>query len=268
MRHAVHLALAEALEDRPRVAAVRPEQFLPYGSAERVHEGIHLHAGLVEQKLPGQGVSVRVQAVRHQPDQRISRMDRGAVHDALAFDDSDDGPRQIVLSLPVELREFGHLAADQRTSRAPASLGHALDHRGHDLRLVVSHPEVVQKEQRLCPVNEDVVHTVCHNIDADRVVFPRSEGHLQLRPHTVRTRHQYGVLVVSPRDSKESTESADVGQHLRAERGSDDGSDPTLRLVRSINIDTSRCVGIGLSGHIHLPFPSELSGEEHPGTCV
>ena len=60
---------------------------------------------------------------------------------------------------------FCRLAADESTSRLATSLSYAFDHLGSDLDLESATSVIIEKEQRFCTLNEQVVDGHGHQID-------------------------------------------------------------------------------------------------------
>ncbi len=95
---------------------------------------------------------------------------------------------------------------------------------------------VVEEEQRLRALDQDVVDAHRDEIDADRVVAAERERELQLGADAVGARHQHG-LAIALRQLDQRAESADAGQHLRAQRPLRERLDPLDERVAGVDVD-------------------------------
>ena len=91
-------------------------------------------------------------------------------------------------------------------------------------RVISSHGDIVQEEQRFGAGAQQIVHAHRHQIDSDRIVPPGLLRDLQLCAHTVGTTDQYRVLVVACKqpaveiELKKTRETTIAGDHARRMR--------------------------------------------------
>ena len=98
--------------------------------------------------------------------------------------------------------------------RAPSS--EALDDGREHARLQLAGAQVIEKEQRLGAEHGNIVHTVVHEVFANRVVPVHREGNLQLRTHAIHAGDQHRLAVAPGVQCKKSYEPADLSEHLAA----------------------------------------------------
>ena len=113
---------------------------------------------------------------------------------ASTLDDTHDEPGDVVLPVGVEAGHLRRLPSEQRALILTTGASHSGHDRLSDGRRQPARAEVVEEEQRLGALNQDVVDAVVDEILSDGVVLAREERDSQLRPDTVCTGHEHGIL--------------------------------------------------------------------------
>src|SRR3979409_1454759 len=90
-------------------------------------------------------------------DDSVTWFDTRAIDDGALLNDANAETGQGVVVTRIHARHLGGLPANQRCARLAAALGDASDHRLGDVYAQLPGRVVVQKEQRLGPLNDDVV---------------------------------------------------------------------------------------------------------------
>ena len=109
--------------------------------------------------------------------------------------------------------------ADQRDTVLFASDREATHHLFGDIRLQLTDGEIVQEEQRACPLNGDVVDAVINQALTDRVEHAERECNVEFGAHTVSRTNQDGVFETEPAQRKRGSERTDSSQDAITERG-------------------------------------------------
>jgi len=187
--------------------------------------------------FPDQRVAVTVRAAGGQSDQHAVLVDTGSVDQLIALDRTNRKARQIVLACAVHSRHFSGLAADQRTSRPSAALGDSGNNGRCGVYVQLAAGEIVEKEQRFCAADQNVVDAHGHEVNADAVVDASLAGQQKLGPHAVGTRHQHRVTVALA-ELEQTAKSAETGHHFRPRGRSDQRFNPFNQRIACVNIHT------------------------------
>jgi hypothetical protein len=142
---------------------------------------------------------------------------------------------------------LGHLAAEEGGPDLAASFGHPGHQLGHQRGVHHAGRDVVEEEQRLGALAHQVVDTHGHQIDADGVEAPDRLGDQGLRADTVRSGHQHRLSIPIGVQCEQSSEIAQATEHLGAEGGGNQRSDPVDRQLTGIDVHTGTGVGGGNS---------------------
>jgi hypothetical protein len=185
-------ALDDGTHDR-QVAPVRREQGVTDRHTEPGQHAIDFQAEYVEDNPPGEGIPVRVKAIRREPDQDVTGPERPAVDDQRALHGANNEAGEIVLAVGVEPRHLRRFAPDEGAPVLAARGRHAAHDLLGDRGRQPARREVIQKEQRHCSLHEDVVHAVIHEVGTDGVVPIGEKRQLQLRAHAVGAGHEHGL---------------------------------------------------------------------------
>ncbi len=140
----------------------------------------------------------------------------------------------------------GHLRgfpADKGASRLLAALGNPGDHLAGLRHIKLARGKVIQKEQRLGPLHDKVIHRHGHQINANPVVQARFNGHAQFGANPVIGGHQNRVLVAAGLEVKQPAKPAKRRISALAPRCLGQGLDRLNQGVSSTYIHAR--VGIG-----------------------
>ena len=143
-----------------------------------------------------------------------------AVDDSWFIDDADDKSGQVVFARRIKIRHLRRFAAEQNAAVFSARPRHALDDRCRHIGLELSGREVIQKKERACTLDENVVDAVIDQIGTDRVVNAGLKGEFQLGPDAVRRSDEYRLGHIGKRPRKHPAKAADLGQRPLVERAS------------------------------------------------
>ncbi len=169
-------------------------------------------------------------------------MDVRTVDDVVAFDDSDDRSRDIVVALCVEARHFRRLSADEDHVVFAAGLGHAHDDAVHHGRFEASHCHVVEEKQRARALDQNVVAAVVHDILSRKRVRSHFDIDLELCPDSIDGTHENRVLEAEMIEREKTSEVSDIAQDALVERGTDGLFHADHRLVRARKGNTCVCI--------------------------
>src|SRR5205809_7004983 len=194
------------------------------------------------QNLADQRITVGMRAARRKPEDRVARHDAAAVDDRAFLDHAYREPGEVVFALRVHPRHLGSLPADERAAGELATPRDALDDLGSHRDIQLAAREIVEKEERLRALREDVVDAHRHQVDADRVVHAELDRELQLGADAVGPRYEHR-LAVFLRDLGERAESADSGEHFRAQGPLREGLDRLDQRVPGVDVHPGVAVG-------------------------
>ena len=110
----------------------------------------------------------------------------------------------------VHARHFGSFAANQRAASLQAPVGDASDHAFCYAVFQFAGGEVVEEEQRLCALDDQIVHAHGDKIDADRVMAIRIDRQLQFRTDAVVSSDKQRIFVARRLGIEEPAESTDL----------------------------------------------------------
>ena len=96
-------------------------------------------------------------AARCQPEQAIARPDLGSIHNGSLFHNPKGEARQIIFTLGVAIRHFGSFSANQGAACELATLGNPRDDLLSLVKCKLAAGEVIQKKERFCTLNQDIV---------------------------------------------------------------------------------------------------------------
>src|SRR5262249_1627415 len=141
----------------------------------------------------------------------------------------------------------------------------------HGARHDTADPDVVEEDQRLRPVDEEVVDAHRDQVDPDGVVTPGEERHPELGADTVGRRHEDGIAV-SPGRPKEARDRADVAECLGAIGRARPRREPPDCLLAGADIDPSAPVAEAApdgvtdlrAGPAHSSTPRNLPSPPEP----
>src|SRR5690625_168695 len=191
-------------------------------------EGIvDLEAELLEDDPSYEGVTIRMEPIRCDPYQLVSRPDPLGPDPLFLFDDPDDEPCEIILAWRVEVGHLCGLAPEECAAILPASESDPGDDLLCDPSLEFSHPYIVEEEEGPSTLDEDIIDRVVDEVVADGIVFTRPDRDLEFGPDTICTSDEGGP-VESLGEPEEPPERAWLGEDPLDEGRSYEFPDPVL----------------------------------------
>src|SRR2546425_11667508 len=124
---------------------------------------------------------------------------RFSVDDPRLVDDADNETRDVILTVRIETGHFRSFAANQRATGVAASFRETGNDRQKNVSIELTGGNVVEKKQRTSPLNENVINTMVHEVDADGIVPVHHDGDLELRTYAIGARNQHRLLHVAER---------------------------------------------------------------------
>jgi hypothetical protein len=218
VRHGVSQVVREQGLESLQVREVRREKRVGDGlSAEFGSAILRILFQFSEEHLACERVSIRVETGGWKAERHVTRAYAASIENLLAVDDPDDRSRNVVLPGRIEARHLRRLTAEEGDTVLSASAGHAFDDLLQGFRLELPGRDVVEEEERLCPLNEDVVDAVIDEIRAAGVVPSRLECDLELRPDAVGGRNEDRVAIRREVRPKQPAEPSDVSENAGCE---------------------------------------------------
>ena len=126
-------------------------------------------------------------ACRRKADEDVAGLDRFACNDFFTVDDADAEAGQVVIVLRIEASHFSRFAAEKGAARFLAGIGDAFYDRRYLYGIQLAYGDVVQEEQRLCPLDENIVNGHGYTVLADRIMLVHHDSQAQLRAYAVGT---------------------------------------------------------------------------------
>ncbi|KJJ17200.1 hypothetical protein HMPREF3156_01300 [Neisseria sp. HMSC06F02] len=239
MRHAFDGEFFQSSENGFHIQAGRGDDGFAQGFAI-VELGVQI--GIVAgDDFADEGIAVGMGAVGSQPQHDVARFDAAAVDDALFFDHADGKARQVVFAFGVHAGHFGGFAADEGAAGFFAALGDAFNHVGSAGDVEFAAGEIVEKEQRFCALNQNIVDAHGDEVDADGVVFVPIEGEFELGAYAVGAADEDGIFVFFA-DFDQCAEAAQITQHFGTHGAFGKRFDVFDQLVACVNIDA--CIAV------------------------
>jgi len=157
----------------------------------------------------------------------------------LAFDGADDESGEIVFAREIKTGHFRSLAADEGAPGFAARTAHAFDKLLDDLRIKLSHRQVIEKKKRLGALHKNVIDAVIDEVAADGGVDAHGHGDFQFCADAIGAGDQHGLFPFFAVERKESAEAADAAEHAGSEGAAGVMPDALLGVVRDGNIHPS-----------------------------
>ena len=155
------------------------------------------------------------------------------------LDDTDQRAGDVERVRCIDTRHLRCLAAQQRTVRGLARLGHTGDDLGDVLGVDPARRHVVEEEQRPGTLHQHVVDAVVDDVDADAAVAAESRRQLDLRADTVGRGDQHRVVHGLDRlPAERPAEAADAAQNSRPVRAFDCLLHAADRARSLVDVDT------------------------------
>src|SRR6267142_2903884 len=128
--------------------------------------GVRIQLGDFENEFPGEGVAVGMETGGGQSEQRVAGLDVFSGEKFLAFDGADDESGEIVFARGIKTGHFRSLAANEGAPGFAARAAHAFDKLLDDLRIKLSHRQVIEKKKRLGALHKNVIDAVIDEVAA------------------------------------------------------------------------------------------------------
>jgi hypothetical protein len=106
-----------------------------------------------------------------------------------------------------------------------------------DIRIEPSRGEVVEKEERLSPLDEDVVYAMADEIHTNRPVLSGHERDAKLCADAVCARDEHGIRNRGLVEPKQASKGSDVGQYGRCERPPGERTNASNDLVADVDVN-------------------------------
>src|SRR6185437_2828046 len=149
---------------------------------------------------------------------------------------------EVIFAGRIHARHLGRLAADQRTARVAAGLRDALEHRLGDPGFELARREIIEKKQRLCALNDEIVDAHRDQVDADRVVPAGVLRDLELGADAVGRRDQDRIGETRRLEIEQCAEAAKARRRPGASGGAGQWLDRLDQGVAGVDVDTRRPV--------------------------
>ncbi len=167
-------------------------------------------------------------------DNLVADTDLWAIDNGVLFNDANGKTSEIVLILPVEIRHLSGFSADKRTLGLPASFGYAGDDISYQVEVHAADGQIIQKEKRPGSLDQDVVNTHGHQVDAHGIVLARQESDFELGTYSVCGAHKNWLLVAKVAEGIETAESSHIGDNTGVEGGFNERSNPVYQFIGSV----------------------------------
>ena len=172
-----------------------------------------LQTGPLQQDVPGQGVAVRTQPRRGQPDDGVAGAHALGAELGPLLHHADGETGQVELVASHDAGVLGCLPADQRAARLATALVHPGHDGGHLVGVDLAGGDVVEHEQWLGPHADEVVDAHGDQVDADRPVATGVAGDDHFGAHAVGRGHQHGRPEAGEVERELAAEPADPLHH-------------------------------------------------------
>jgi hypothetical protein len=128
-------------------------------------------------------------------NQAVPRDHGAAVDNRRFLYHADAEAGEVVVLTGIHARHLRGLSADQGAAGQFASAADTFDHGGGGVHVQFSGGIIIEKEEGFGAGDHQVVHTHCHQVDADAVVDTQIHGQSQLGADAVSAGYQYGFPV-------------------------------------------------------------------------
>ena len=184
-----------------------------------------------------------MQARGGKPEQHVAFDDVVGRQQLTALGGADRESGKVIVAVAVHAGHLRGLAADQRAAGQPATGGDAGDDGRALLGVELSRREIVEEEQRLGALHDEVVDAHGDEVDADRVVLARFDGHLELGADAVIGGDQHRIGETGGLEVEQPAEAADLGVRAWPPGRAHQRLDLLDHGVAGIDVDA--CLGIG-----------------------
>ena len=245
------------MRKRVNAAGLHQRQQALHIDAGRRHQRVDQQDILVEQggaiELPAlvgresshQRKAVGMNARRGEAKNHIARRDLVGGQHLLALDRADAKAGEVIIAIRIHAGHFGGFAADQRASGLFATLGDAGDDIGRDPIVELSGRIIIEEEQRLGPLNDQVVRAHGDQVDSDAVMSARIDRELQLGSDPVVCGDQQRIVEPCRLQVEKAAESAKVGIGARTSRRSGERGDGTDQRIAGLDRDAGPGISVG-----------------------
>ena len=74
--------------------------------------------------------------------------------------------------------------------------------------------QIIEEKQRLCALNDNIVHTHGNGVDPDRIMLIHGKSDFQLRAYAIRTRNEYRLLIFIFVQAEQPAEAPKIRQNF------------------------------------------------------
>ena len=177
-----------------------------------------------------------------QAKHHIASCHLAAIEDLGSLNHAHGKAGQVVFAIGVHAGHLGCFTTNQGAARGLTALGNAAHHGGGRVECKSATGEIIQKEEWLRPLNENVVHTHGHEVDAHGVVPVQGEGQLELGAHAIGAGHQHGLHQPFGQ-AAQGAEATNAREHLWPHGALGQRLDAVDESVAGIDVHASVAVG-------------------------
>ena len=102
----------------------------------------------------------------------------------------------IIMLHIIHIRHFGSFPADQGTLCLHTAIRYTLYQLFDFLRFIFAYCQIIQEEDRCCPLYQNIIDTHCHSINTNCVMLIHFKCHKQLCTNTIGSAYQNRFLHV------------------------------------------------------------------------
>ena len=144
--------------------------------------------------MANRGKSRAMQTRRGDTDNLMTHMNLGAIHNLMIIDGPHNKPGHIVFTRGIHTGNIGRLSTNEGTPRLTTPFGDPLNQGLYDRITQTTLRDIIEKEERLCPLDQDIVDARGHQIDAHSIMLPHQYGDMKFGTHPIGGTHQHRLL--------------------------------------------------------------------------
>ena len=137
-----------------------------------------------------------MRAGRGEANDHVAGLGAAAIENLRLVDDADTETREVVVVAVIHARHLGGLAADQGAAGTDTAFGDAADDALGSRHVERAGRVVIEKEERFCTADDDVIDAHGDQIDADGGMALQVDRQSQLRAHAVGPGDQHRLGIV------------------------------------------------------------------------
>lgn len=168
------------------------------------------NASVLGDQLAHQRIAIRMDTRRRQAKQPVSGLHRTGQY-RITFDSTYCETGEIEIARLVDIRHFRRFATNERASGLPATIGDSCYQSPCALDIEPGSRQIVEKEERRCPLNDEVIDAHGDQINTETIDSVYGDGKQELGTDTIRGRDQYRIAKTAGSDVKQTTETTEIG---------------------------------------------------------